>query len=267
MKITSTQSKILKQIISLQDNRMRKRGDEFGVEGFREINLALTNGFKVSKVLVCPELLTEEETIFLREKNFNSGILWELSLTCFDKLLVRKRSSGLYFVFYKKEEGVLLNPIGSESLYLVLDGIEKPANLGAILRSCDGAGVTQVILTNPKVDIYHPHVVRGSLGACFSLSCFDSTSQELYDFFVQHKIRILTSYLDKSSEIYFKKNLKFSLALVLGSEDTGVSSFWVKNQTDKIIIPMKGQVDSLNVSVAAAVLLFEVRRQRFESRN
>ena len=260
--ITSLQNKVLKQILSLQDNRTRKKSDEFGVEGIREIASALKNGFEVSKVCISEEILNEEEKKFLEESKLSKDLFWFFSKPCFEKLTVRKGNSGLYLIFKKKNP--TSSKLNSKGLYLILDGIEKPANLGAILRTSDASGVNGIYLTNSKVDPYHPHVIRNSLGAAFSVPCFESESETLLDKLEGNQIKVFASYLNPKSKSCYVQNYKKGTAFVLGSEDKGITNFWKQDSIQKIIIPMNGSVDSLNVSVAASILLFEAVRQRIQ---
>ena len=258
--ITSSQNKVLKSLVSLRDNKTRRKGTEFSVEGFREIKQALDNGYKISKVCICLEDMTQEEKNFLKNRSFDQNLIWNFSKNCFEKLLVRKNSSGLFFVFYKKE-APKFTP-SKNGLYLILDGLEKPSNLGAILRSSDAAGVDHVFLTNSSIDLYHPNVIRNSLGAAFTVSCSSIEEKDLYSMLSSEKIKIYSSFLHSESKSYHLENYKQSSAFVLGSEAQGISQFWQENSYKKIIIPMLGQVDSLNVSTASAILLFEANRQR-----
>lgn len=258
--ITSTKNSFFKEILDLQDNKTRKKSLVFGVEGLREIKSALKNDYKIETLCLCPSLFKKEEKKFLEENLFEKSLIWNFSEPCFDKLLMRKKSSGLYFVFQKKEKPQFIKP--ANPLYLILDGIEKPANLGAILRSCDAGGVAQIFLTNSKVDPYHPHVIRNSLGAAFSIPCSSYEEEELLELLEKEKVKVFASYLNEKSKPYFSHNFEGPVAFVLGSEDKGISDFWKSSSTKKIIIPMEGTVDSLNVSVASAILIFEAKRQR-----
>lgn len=258
--ISSPQNKIFKEILSLQDNRKRKKSKEFGVEGLREIKMALENGFVPSYVCLCEEYITEEENSFLREQIFHRDLLWNFSEACFDKLLVRKKSSGLYVVFGKKEDSSLI--ITEKPLYLILDGVEKPANLGAILRTAEASGVTQVFLTNTKADLYNPNTIRNSLGAAFSVPTLEVEEKELQKRLLEEGVSIYSSFLSSDCVPYTDLDCTEGVALVLGSEAHGIGSFWQKNSHERMIIPMEGAVDSLNVSVATAILLFEAKRQR-----
>jgi len=258
--ISSVQNKIFKEILSLQDNRKRKNSEEFGVEGLREIKLALKNGFIPSRVCVCEPYLTEEENKFFKEQGFEENLVLNFSDICFNKLIVRKNSSGLYLVFAKKKNSDFIS--SKKAFYLILDGIEKPANLGAILRTSEACGVTQVFLTNSKADLYNPNTIRNSLGAAFSVPTLEMNEEVLHKKLLDEDVQIYASFIEKKSHPYTSENYTKSVALVLGSEAEGISSFWQKNSHAKIIIPMEGSVDSLNVSVATAILLFEVKRQR-----
>ena len=262
--ITSPQNQQIKSIIDLQKSRIRKKSSRFGVEGTREISMALKNNFKLEQVFYCPELFNIESKLLLKELSPKTKRSFEISSNCFEKIAVRKESDGLYALFQKKEEAKLerIKSPDQENLFLVLDGLEKPGNLGAILRSCDAAKVSAIILTNPKVDLYNPHVIRSSLGACFSMPLLVAEISELNQFFNEKKVSVFLSYLDKSSKVYYKENLKQATALVIGSESHGICSDWLQTENKRIIIPMSGQVDSLNASVATSVLLFETQRQR-----
>jgi len=258
--ISSVQNKLIKSLVDLQKSKVRKKSNLFGVEGAREINMALKNHYSAHQFFYCSELLTEETQKILADLEKKKVETFELSLACYHKIVVRKDSDGLYVLFYKKEEQTLQQE--KTPLYLVLDGIEKPGNLGAILRSCDACNLTQVFLTNPKVDLYSPHVIRASLGACFSVSVKTVEVNDLSQFFNKSEVSVLLSYLDETAKPYYKEPLKNPTALVIGSEAQGISDLWLEKKHKKIIIPMQGQVDSLNASVATSILLFEAKRQR-----
>lgn len=263
-KITSLQNKIIKSIVELQKSRVRKKSDLFGIEGAREIKMAMQNDFKVKQAFFCPEVLTPKASLLLDKLDEKKVETFELSLACFQKIAVREDSDGLYVLAKKKDEQELNSLLSKRinSLFLVLDGIEKPGNLGAILRTADACGVSGVILTGSKVDLYNPHVIRTSLGTCFSTPVKIASTDDCDSFLQKSQCSVFLSYLDNSSKPYHKKTFTGACAIVIGSEADGISDLWLEKKHEKIIIPMLGQADSLNASVAASVLLFEAARQR-----
>jgi len=258
--ITSIQNPLIKEILSLQEkSRSRKNSGLFCIEGKREISLALKGSYKLRKILFC-------ETIFdMNELNLydneNTEII-KISKEVYQKIAHRDTTEGIIAI--AKSEDLTLQNItfkNKNPLVLVAEAPEKPGNIGALLRTADAANVDVVLIANPKTDMYNPNIIRSSVGCLFTNQIALGTSIEIINFLKENNIDIYCASL-KASKTYENVNFTESSAIVVGTESTGLSDIWLKNSTQNIFIPMQGQIDSLNVSVSAAILIFEAKRQR-----
>jgi RNA methyltransferase, TrmH family len=250
--ITSNQNPLVKQVMDLREPKGRKAQGLILIDGAREVSRAIEAGVKIEKLFYCPTLA--KETI-------NASNAIEVSPKVFEKLAYGQRLDGVIAIASVKRKHFDDLKLPDNPLIVVVESVEKPGNLGAILRTCDGAGVDAVLVGDAKTDLYNPNVIRASLGAVFSVPSASGTNDDIAAFLKKKNIKTLGTFVD-AKEVYTKANLKGPLAIVLGTEDHGLSNFW-KGQCDlKVKIPMKGQADSLNVSVSAAVVIYEALRQR-----
>ncbi len=261
-KISSLQNTHIRKILSLRDRKGRESFDEFVVEGIREITKALNSHLKVSASYFCPSLLSEEGRKILDSKKTNNSPYFELTEPCYNKIAVRKDSEGLLLAFSTPNPKLEEFKLVKKPLLLLVEGLEKPGNLGALIRSADGAGLDAIFMIDSKIDLYNPNVIRASLGCCFTIPIFSISREEAYSYCKQNNIQICAALLDPTSQKYSTINFQESTAFLLGSEDQGLNPFWHSKADFKIFIPMHGQADSLNVSVAGAILMYEARRQR-----
>ena len=254
-RITSSDNKEIKQLIKLINKpRLRKESKSFVIEGKRELEMAYSNGYLIKKIYCNPNIV---DTKAIKSKYYSEII--EVNNDIYSKISFRSTTEGIVAIVFKKDKNFKIND-GKISLVLVLDGIEKPGNIGAILRSCDSADVDLIIINNEKCDLYNPNLIRSSLGSVFSLKIVNMTSDYTLDFLRSKKFKIYGTSLSSNNSI---EKIKFynSSAIVLGSETSGISKFWLNNSDKLMKIPMLGSVDSLNVSVSAAITLYEVNRQ------
>jgi TrmH family RNA methyltransferase len=257
-KITSTQNPKIKSLLALEKPRERRKQQLFMIEGKKEIGLALEAGYKMGNIFFCDEIIREEEVTEL----FNDDkLLIPVSKDVFDKLAVRENSGGMIAVAEQKLHTLDQLSLSKNPLVLVLESVEKPGNLGAILRTADASGVDAVIICDPQTDFYNPNVIRSSIGCIFTKQVAAATSEETIAWLKKNKIGIYCTYL-KASKSYHLTDYTQPSAIVMGTEATGLSEIWVKNSDANIIIPMQGKIDSMNVSTAAAVVVFEAKRQR-----
>lgn len=256
--ITSTQNPKIKSLIALEKPRERRKQCLFIIEGRKEISLAITAGYKIGNLFFCQELISYEEASAITKPD---TLLIPVSKEVFDKIAIRENSGGVIAVAEQKVHPFDNLNKGVNPLILVLESVEKPGNLGAILRTADASGVTAVISCDPQTDFYNPNVIRSSLGCVFTNQIVTATSAETISWLKLNKIDIYCTYL-KASKPYHTINYTSPCAIVMGTEATGLSDLWVENSTSNIIIPMGGAIDSMNVSTAAAVVIFEARRQR-----
>ncbi len=256
--ITSTQNPKVKSLLSLEKPRERRRQQQFIIEGTKEIGLALQAGYKIGNLFYCVDIFPERD---LKALHIEDKFLVPVTKEVFDKIAVRENSGGVIAVAEMKAHRLDDVQLGSNPMVLVLESVEKPGNLGAILRTSDAAGVDAVITCDPQTDFYNPNVVRSSLGCVFTKQIASATSEETIAWLKKNNIAIYCTYL-KASIPYNEVDFKRPSAIVMGTEATGLSDIWVKNSSANIIIPMQGKIDSMNVSTAAAVVIFEATRQR-----
>ncbi len=258
VKITSTQNPKIKSLLALEKPRERRKQCRFIVEGAQEVRMAQEAGYKISNIFFCEEIIDLKESgdLFRDDK-----LLVPVSREVFDKIAVRESTGGILAVAEQKTHRLDDIALRNNPLILILEAVEKPGNLGAILRTADAAAVDAVIICDPQTDFYNPNVIRSSVGCVFTKQIASATSPETIDWLKKNSIHIFCTYL-KSSHPYHEIDYKPSSAIVMGTEATGLSEIWVKNATTNIIIPMLGKIDSMNVSNAAAVVVYEAMRQR-----
>lgn len=254
-KISSARNEKIKNIVKLRGSSSeRKKQGLFIVEGSREIELALKGGIEIINLFYCPYCGKREPAID-QEK------IIEVSEKVLKKISYRENPDGLLAVAKIKEPKLENIKLSASPLLIILQAVEKPGNLGAILRTADAAGADAVIINNFKTDIYNPNVIRASQGTVFTVRTIVGAAAETQAFCRKNKIKVYAAALTAKLE-YTKADYTASCAIVLGAEDKGLSQEWLKAADEKIKINMRGQIDSLNVSVSAAVILFEALRQR-----
>ena len=257
--ITSVQNPYIKSLIQLQEKaKIRKQTGTFLIEGKREIELALKGNYELETVLFLPEIISEKELNNIVASSAVEKI--EISKDVYQKLAYRDSTEGIIAVAKSKSLQLSDLKLKENPLILVLESIEKPGNIGAMLRTADAANIDAVIIAK-KSDVYNPNNIRSSVGCVFTNQIAVCTTDEAIAFLKENNISIYSATLQNSNE-YHKENYTFATALVVGTEATGVSQTFRDNSTQNIIIPMQGEIDSMNVSVAAAILLFEAKRQR-----
>lgn len=244
--------------MALEKPRERRKQQLFLVEGAKEIKLALEAGYKIGNIFFCEEIIDKEESEFLFAQD---KLLIPVSKEVFEKIAVRESSGGMLAVAEQKTHRLQEIKLNKNPLLLILESVEKPGNLGAILRTADAAGVDAVIICDPQTDFYNPNVIRSSVGCVFTKQIASATSEETISWLTKENIHIYCTYL-KASKPYHEINFTEPSAIVMGTEATGLSDIWIQHSTSNIIIPMSGKIDSMNVSTAAAVVIFEVKRQR-----
>lgn len=256
--ITSVQNPFIKSLVLLQEkSKARKQSGTFLIEGQREIELAQKGGYEIETILFLPEISSESEA----EKLSRSAELIEISKEVYQKLAYRDTTEGILAIAKSKNLSLSELNLGANPLILVAEAPEKPGNIGAILRTADAANLDAVIIANPKSDLYNPNIVRSSVGCLFTNSIATGTTEEIIAFLKSKNISIYCATLQNSTG-YHTQDYTTPTALVVGTEATGLTQEWRNNATQNIIIPMQGAIDSMNVSVAAAILIFEAKRQR-----
>src|SRR5687767_12534809 len=256
--ITSAQNPKIKNIISLEKASERKAQNSFLIEGTKELTLAIEGGYKVQSVFFCPDIIDAEA---LQSIVSNDQLLIPVQQNVFNKIAYRESTGGVIAVAGQKQHSLDTLKLSLNPLVLVMESVEKPGNLGAVLRTADAAGIDAVIICDPKVDFYNPNVIRSSVGCIFTNQIASASSLETIAWLRKKGIAILCTYL-KASKPYHEVDYTKSAAIIMGTESTGLSEHWINETTDNIIIPMQGKIDSMNVSTAAAVVIFEASRQR-----
>ena len=228
------------------------------VEGRKEIALARTAGYRMGNLFFCEELITPDEVKSLSSPD---TLLIPVSRDVFEKVAIRESSGGVLAVAEQKTHRLDAIRLGPNPLILILESVEKPGNLGAILRTADAAGLDAVIICDPKTDFYNPNVIRSSIGCLFTNQVASATSEDTLAWLRNNNIVMYSTHLNASRQ-YHTVDYTMPCAIVMGTEATGLSDTWTSSGQTPVIIPMKGKVDSMNVSTAAAVIVFEARRQR-----
>lgn len=257
--ISSVQNPYIKSLVLLQEKaKARKQTGTFLIEGQREITLALKGGYEIETILFYPELISEAQINQLTQNRIN---LIEINKDVFEKLAYRDSTEGIIGIAKSKSLHLSDLKLTKNPLILVAEAPEKPGNIGALLRTADAANLDAVIIANPKTDLFNPNIVRSSVGCLFTNQIATGTTSEIIAFLKENHISFYCATLQNSTA-YHTQNYTIPTALVVGTEATGLTQQWREEATQNIIIPMQGEIDSMNVSVAAAVLIFEAKRQR-----
>lgn len=252
-RISSAQNPKVKRLLALQEkSSLRRETGLFVVEGLREIERCVASGFTVDTLFVCPEIAGDFAA---------AGKVFELSRGVYEKVAYRGGTEGVMAEVKARHLSLENLQLPENPLVVVMESVEKPGNLGAVLRTADAAGADAVLVCDPLTDLYNPNLIRASLGAVFSLPVVCCTTPQAIAFLKERGIRILTAQL-QDSKPYYGTEMTAGTALVMGSEALGLGDAWRKAADAHILIPMNGIVDSLNVSVSAAILLYEAVRQR-----
>ena len=260
MLLSSLQNPSVKNLVKLSKARERKAQNLFVVEGARELSLALAGDYSIQEVYVCRELFQNTRYPNVLDTIVNDRII-EITPQVFEKVSYRKSSDGLIALLQPKLHTLSNIQLSETPFVIILESVEKPGNLGAILRTADAAAVDAVIVCDPHTDIYNPNVIRSSVGALFTVQTAVCTSEEAMEWLHKHSIASYAAELG-AAEWYQDIDYRCPSAIVMGTEAEGVTSSWLNYATKRIKIPMRGKIDSLNVSVSTAVLTFEAMRQR-----
>jgi RNA methyltransferase, TrmH family len=258
--ISSLQNPLIKDIQKMDKNRERKKRNLFLAEGLRECRLAIEGGFTIEKLLFCQSYITKEELI--KETGIiESTELIELTPQVFDSLVYRKGIPNCLALVQNKIYHLEDIPTKKDPFILIIDSVEKPGNLGAMLRTCDAAGIDAVIVCDPQTDIYNPNCIRSSLGAVFTQKVIVIEAETCINWLKKKQINTYVTYLE-AADIYTKEDFTKSTAIVMGSEAFGINKKWLEHGFKHIIIPQFGKVDSMNVANSAAIVIYEGLRQR-----
>ena len=264
-KITSLQNPKIKHLLTLQQKAsLRKEEQLFVVEGQRELTHCIKSGYEIDSVFTISydDYLINIQVPYLTLSPTMPAV-YEVSGKVYEKIAYRGSTEGVIAIVKARQHTLTMleNNATTNPVYVVLESVEKPGNLGAILRSADAAGIDGVIVCDPLTDLYNPNLIRSSIGAIFTVPVAVCSSEECIAFLKEHKIQILTAQL-QDSNLYYEQDMTKGTAIVMGTESTGLTDTWRKAADAHIRIPMLGKLDSLNVSVSAAILMYEAVRQR-----
>lgn len=255
--ITSLQNPKIKQIDKIRKSSGKKDEDLTIVEGMKELSLALGAGFDIKTVFYCKEFSKNREL----PVGIKDDLVLEVDAKVFKKIAYRENPDGFLALVKKKYLKLEDIELKKNPLIIILESVEKPGNLGAILRSADAASVDALLICDPRTDIYNTNVIRASLGTVFTKQVVACTNEEALEWLKKNKIKSFAATPD-TDKIYTKVDFKKGSAIIIGTEHEGLSAEWLKRADEKIKIPMMGKIDSLNASVSAAIMVFEAVRQR-----
>jgi TrmH family RNA methyltransferase len=260
--ITSVKNPLIREILLLQEkSRERNRQHRIVVEGRKEISLAVAGGVAFHQVVYLPELVDEREVRRLCGASAAGAEFIAVSEAVYAKISYRESTGGVVVVAEKPERGLDDLPVGPESVYIILEAVEKPGNLGAICRVADAARAAGVIVCDPHTDMYNPNAIRSSLGCVFTVGVVSAGFDEVRAWLRAHEIKSFAAELT-AAEYYHETDLGGRIALVFGTEATGLTDKWIQGADKRVKIPMGGVIDSLNVNTSVAILVFEAMRRR-----
>lgn len=263
--ITSAQNPKIKETVALMEKSKERRAQKlFVVEGIRETTACIRNGYTIKSIFFNSQIITPEQIGSFFPTDSSIPQLFALSPAAYSKIAYRENTEGLVAVVEEKRLTLKEVKFGKQwkhPLVLVVESVEKPGNLGALLRTADACGIDAVLVCDPLTDLYNPNLIRSSLGGIFTNQVVACSNEEALEWLKGNNINIFTAQL-QDSEWYYDTNMAAPTAIVMGTESTGLTNFWREASNAKIKIPMLGELDSLNVSVSAAVLCYEAVRQR-----
>lgn len=263
--ITSIQNPLIKQLLLLKEkSRERRKQGLFVIEGKRELGLAIEAGYTIDTLCYCDTLIPLAD--LRHELTFNDNVrVINISLDIYKKLAYRDTTEGVIAMVQSKPHELPHLHIKNENAFiLVAEAPEKPGNIGALLRTADAANLDAVLIANPKTDLYNPNIIRSSVGCVFSRKVAMGITAEIIRYLKEHNFKVYCAALS-ASEVYTAVDYTGPTAIVVGTEATGLSQDWLTSSDKNIVIPMEGKIDSMNVSVSAAILIFEGKRQRESS--
>ena len=270
--ITSAQKPKVKELLALQEkSKERRKKGLFVVEGRRELLHCIEAEFEPHTLFICRDILSDKDfdkILGAIEENFCGSTypIIEISQQLYDKVAYRGGTEGIIAEMHCKELSLEGLKMKENPLVVILESVEKPGNLGAVLRSADASGVDAVIVCDPLTDMYNPNLIRSSIGAIFTVPVATASSEDTIAWLKSKGIKIYTAQL-QDSEWYYDTDMKGGTAIVMGTEATGLTNIWRKAADAHIKIPMLGRLDSLNVSVSAAILMYEAVRQRKDAKS
>jgi len=261
MHISSPQNPRIKSLKKLDKASERREQGVFVIEGMRELCLADWAGYEVTELFICEQLIVADDVYSIDKCALKGTEVFTITKEVYESVAYRGTTEGVIATARPKVHSLESLKLSGSPLVLVIEGVEKPGNLGAMLRTCDAVHVDAVIVCDTKTDIYNPNAVRSSIGTVFTNQMAIASTADVIAFMKEKSITTYAADLT-ATEGYYQKDLQKPTAIIVGDEAAGLSSEWVDAANERIKIPMLGKIDSLNVSVSAAVLLYEALRQR-----
>ncbi len=259
--ITSTSNPRVKALKLLQKAKERRTQQVFVIEGLKEVEKVVLANYQLESALYCPEIISKDRVENLLGYSDLNDLIDPISLKIYNHLSYRENSGGILVCVKTKKRDLDDLQLSQQPLLLVLESIEKPGNLGALLRTADAAGVDAVIVCDQQTDIYNPNVIRSSIGCVFTVPLVLSDTSTTINWMKVNGIKIFCAALT-ASKLHYQVDYTVPSAIVMGTEATGLTNEWLSQSDQNVIIPMHGTVDSMNVSTSAAVIIFEAIRQR-----
>ena len=260
--ITSPKNPLVREILVLQEkSRERNRQNLIVIEGLKEISLAVRGGVRFRKVVYQPEIIPAEAVRQWCGSSGEGAEFVSVSAAVFSKISYRESTGGVVVIAEKPEKLLSDLKVKPDSVFIILESVEKPGNLGAICRVADAAQADGLIVCDPRTDIYNPNAIRSSLGCVFTVDVVSSDFESVQDWLKKNGIKSFAAELT-AAEFYHETDLGGRIALVFGTEATGLTDKWIQGADKRIKIPMGGVIDSLNVNTSVAILVFEAMRRR-----
>jgi TrmH family RNA methyltransferase len=259
--ISSIQNPLIKNVLLLIEKpRARRDQQRIVIEGIRETRLAVISGFNITELFFTRELVSADDLKLILAPGCAVEIT-EVSTDVFNRMAYRKDSGGIIALAEPRRLSFSDLQLREKPLILVLETVEKPGNLGALLRTADAATLDAVIICDPQTDIYNPNAIRSSIGCIFTMPVVTASSEETIAWMRHSGIKTFGTALT-ATHLYHETNFNCPAAIIMGSEAQGLSRTWLDGADDLVRIPMKGKIDSMNVSASAAIVIFEAMRQR-----
>jgi TrmH family RNA methyltransferase len=260
--ITSLQNQRVKDAAKLRERRERRKQGQVLIDGGREVRRAIEAGVDLAEVFLCESLCRSSDCRWVLERLATLPVRQSrVTPAVFEKMVFGERAEGILAIAKTPERSLADIQLPANPLVAVLEGVEKPGNIGAVLRSADAAGVSALIIADGGTDLFNPNTIRASLGAVFTVPVGTAPATAVRDWLVAQRISVFVARVDAKTN-YADVDLSRPAAIVLGSESEGLTQLWSGPSVSPIRLPMRGDVDSLNVSAAAAVLFYEALRQR-----
>jgi TrmH family RNA methyltransferase len=261
--VSSLQNALVRKVIRLKEKKKgRDVSGDFVLEGRREIGMALKGGYRIRTLLFYPGIITRKDAVAMMVSQATLPEFIEVSMEVYRRIAYREKTEGVLALALSREHRLSdLKFRRDKPLILIAEAPEKPGNIGALLRTADAANLDAVIIANPRGDLYNPNIIRSSVGCLFTVPLAEGSTTDVIRFLKKKNITLVIASLSASKN-YIEVDYTPAMAIAVGTESTGLTAAWGEQADHQVLIPMMGEIDSMNVSVSAAILIFEARRQR-----